>query len=52
MMSVMINRFRWHQVLLGNKAMMERAPGVIEEKSSDPSWVSRMVLNLAPAVRI
>ena len=48
LMDVMINRFRWHQVLLGNKHSLEGPPGGREEASSDPGLIRKMMLDLSP----
>lgn len=51
LMHVMTNRFRWHQVLLGNKHALEGPPGSGTEASSDPGLVKKMTLNLSPPKR-
>jgi Helicase conserved C-terminal domain/SNF2-related domain len=48
LMHVMVNRFRWHQVLLGNKHALEGPPGKATEESSDPTLVKKMRLDLSP----
>lgn len=47
MMHVMVNRFRWHQVLLADKRALENAPRS-EETSSQPTLIRRIALDLAP----
>jgi superfamily II DNA/RNA helicase len=48
LMHVMVNRFRWHQVLLGNKHALEGPPGQVTEGSSDPTLIEKMRLDLSP----
>jgi len=48
LMHVMVNRFRWHQVLLGNKHALEGPPGQVTEESSDPTLIEKMRLDLSP----
>ena len=45
---VMANRFRWHQVLLGNRSVMEAAPDSAVEHGLTPAMLRRMVLDLRP----
>jgi hypothetical protein len=45
---VMANRFRWHQVLLGNRSVMEAAPDSAVEHGLTPAMLRKMVLDLRP----
>jgi hypothetical protein len=49
MMHVITNRFRWHQVLLGNKSALQPEPGNGDESVSNPTWLKKMTLDLSPA---
>jgi hypothetical protein len=47
-MHAMVNRFRWHKVLLASRSTLEAPPGKAREAESDPNWIKRLSLNLAP----
>lgn len=47
-MHAMVNRFRWHHVLLANRAKLETIPGNAEEAYADPKWIGRIALDLRP----
>lgn len=47
-MHAMVNRFRWHHVLLGNRSKLEAVPGDRNEVYADPTWIRRIALDLRP----
>lgn len=47
-MHVMVNRFRWHQVLLANRTALKAAPGQGPETSAEPTLLKRIALDLRP----
>ncbi|GMU62411.1 MAG: hypothetical protein AMXMBFR34_41740 [Myxococcaceae bacterium] len=47
-MHVMVNRFRWHQVLLSKRGALERAPSGDTEPSISPKVMRRVALDLKP----
>lgn len=50
-MHSMVNRIRWHQVLLSNRSAFDAAPGSLREKGSDPRQMQALALDLRPKVR-
>jgi hypothetical protein len=47
-MHVMVNRFRWHQILLGGRAKLEAAPEQASDALASPKLVRRIRLDLRP----
>jgi superfamily II DNA or RNA helicase len=47
-MHVMVNRFRWHQVLLAKKTALQAALGECPESYAAPEIVNRVALDLRP----
>jgi hypothetical protein len=47
-MHAMVNRFRWHQVLLANRTKLEAVPGQENESYAEPSRIRRIALDLRP----
>jgi superfamily II DNA or RNA helicase len=45
---VMVNRARWHQVLMADKDKLERDPGEDREEGLDPAHARRLRLDLSP----
>jgi superfamily II DNA/RNA helicase len=50
-MHAMVNRFRWHHVLLANKTKLERIPESTEEPYAEPNRIRRIALDLRPRAR-
>ena len=50
-MHAMVNRFRWHHVLLANRRKLETAPGGHPEAYAEPKWFKQVVLDLRPQSR-
>jgi hypothetical protein len=48
MLHVMVNRFRWHQILLANRPALGRPPGALSESHAAPKMVQRLALDLRP----
>jgi hypothetical protein len=47
-MHAMVNRFRWHHVLLANRRKLETAPGGQPEAYAEPKWFKQVALDLRP----
>ena len=47
MLHVMVNRFRWHHVLLGNRRYLDEVPGLTAETQAPPDLMN-LALDLAP----
>ena len=50
-MHAMVNRFRWHHVLLANRRKLETAPGGQPEAYAEPKWFKQVALDLRPQSR-
>ena len=47
---VMVNRFRWHQVLLANRSTLDADPSYSHDTSAPPRWIRKVALDLRPPV--
>jgi superfamily II DNA or RNA helicase len=47
-MHAMVNRFRWHHVLLANRTKLEGVPGSAEEAYAEPNRMRQIALDLRP----
>src|ERR1022692_2436552 len=50
-MHAMVNRFRWHHVLLASRRKLEAAPGAQRESYAEPKWFRKVALDLQPRLR-
>lgn len=47
-MHAMVNRFRWHHVLLASRRKLEAAPGEQREAYAEPKYFRKVALDLRP----
>lgn len=47
-MHAMVNRFRWHHVLLANRSKLQAAPGKDPEAAALPKQINKIALDLRP----
>jgi len=51
LMHTMVNRFRWHHILLASRRKLEAAPGEERESYAEPKWFRKVELDLRPRLR-